>query len=87
MNESTLTISDRLLDLLVDEATGGLGDRTSARPHDIPAALDAELEALMQAATIAQLGFLKLDQAAYREMPAHLRRRILAAAGQQPGEK
>ncbi len=78
--DSKVTISDRLLDLLVEEATCGLRSKTGEWPPDIPTALSAERATLMEAATFAQLGFLKLDEAAYREMPRHLRRRILAAA-------
>lgn len=80
MKDGKATISDRLLDLLVEEATCGRGGNRSEWPPDIPAAFAAERAALMQAATLAQLGFLRLDEAAYREMPAHLRRRILEAA-------
>lgn len=82
MKDGKITISDRLLDLLAEEATFGLGSSASGRPPDIPTSFEAEHEAMMLAATLDQLGFLKLDEVAYREMPAHLRRRILEEADQ-----
>ena len=80
MSESNTTISDRLLDLLVEEAACGLNRGTSELGNSVPDDIQRVREALMEAASVAQLGFLKLDEAAYHEMPDHLRQRILASA-------
>lgn len=76
--------TDRLQELLADEAIGRL-DATSN--SELEAMLcespEAERDALMRTAALAQLAFLRRDSSALQPMPARLRARLLNAAETQ----
>lgn len=76
--------TDRLHELLADEALGGLdassGSELETMLRDSPA---AERDALMRTAALAQLAFLRADRGAHQAMPERLRARLLGAAAAQ----
>lgn len=69
--------SDRLQELLADEALAALDAESSA---ELEAALreapDTQRDALMETAALTQIAFLRRDQAAPSVMPDHLRVRL-----------
>ncbi len=69
--------SDRLQELLADEALAALDTESSTELdtllRDAP---DTQRDALMQTAALTQLAFLCRDPAAPRVMPDHLRARL-----------
>lgn len=73
--------TDRLQELLVDEALAALDAERSAELEtllgDCPA---AQRNALMQVAALTQLAFLRRDQSALQPMPERLKARLLSAA-------
>jgi ABC-type nitrate/sulfonate/bicarbonate transport system ATPase subunit len=73
--------TDRLQELLADEALGGLDAtcRSELEPllRELP---DAERDALMRTAALTQLAFLRRDASALQPMPASLRARLLGTA-------
>jgi hypothetical protein len=73
--------SERLQDLLADEALGGLDathrSELEALLHESP---EAERDALMRTAALTQLAFLRRDSSALQPMPAGLRARLLGTA-------
>lgn len=75
------THTDRLQELLADEALGGLdatgGSELEALLRESPA---AERDALMRTAALTQLAFLRRDSSALQPMPASLRARLLGTA-------
>lgn len=78
------THTDRLQELLADEALGGLdatGDsELEALLRESP---EAERDALMRTAALTQLAFLRRDSSALQPMPASLRARLLGTAEAQ----
>lgn len=76
--------TDRLQELLADEALGGLdvtcGSELEAMLRESPG---AERDALMRTAALTQLAFLCRDTSALQPMPARLRARLLSAAETQ----
>lgn len=77
--------SDRLQELLADEALGGLdatgNSELEAMLRESPG---AERDALMRTAALTQLAFLRRDTSALKPMPAGLRARLLGTA-EAPG--
>ena len=76
--------TDRLQELLADEALAALDAKRSAELamllSDCPA---AERDALMQTAALTQLVFLGRDRSALQAMPERLKARLLGAAQAQ----
>lgn len=72
---------DRLQELLADEALGGLdasgNSELEAMLRESPG---AERDALLRAAALTQLAFLRADRSAQQAMPARLRARLLGMA-------
>jgi len=72
---------DRLLEILADEATFGLGaeqdDLLKAIPNDLS---QQQRDEMMNIAGLTQLSFLKLDADACQDMPEHVRDKILTKA-------
>ena len=76
--------SDRLFELLAEEALAALNAKRSAELGmllaDCPA---AQRDALMQTAAITTLAFLHSDESALQFMPERLKARLLSAAEAQ----
>lgn len=75
------THTDRLQELLADEALGGL-DATCRSELEglLRESPEAERDALMRTAALTQLAFLRRDSSARQPMPASLRARLLGTA-------
>lgn len=73
--------SDRLQELLADEALAALdAENRSELESLLRRSPEAERDALMRTAALAQLAFLRRDSSALQPMPASLRARVLGTA-------